>query len=172
MLFRLEEGDYVAFPEGVEESKAKILLGRSKKIKKSGLIAIAIITTTTILLLVVTRHAIAPIAPIGVLIFGLALLKFYNSTVELFGGIRFRRRLSRYEAEGTLVWVPAGLKIRADVICRLRKIPVPHDLFSYDMPAASSLAVLYRTLRTKRKLRSSIQLREQLDALIDNRIAS
>ncbi|HXH26847.1 MAG TPA: hypothetical protein VNG90_03045 [Candidatus Acidoferrum sp.] len=172
MLLKLEEGDYIALPPGADERQAQKLLGRNKKIRISGLIAIAVITAVTIMLLVITQHAIAPIEPIGVLVFGLSLLKFYNDSVEFFGGLRLRRRLRRFETEGKLVWVPVGLKIRADAACRQKKTPVQGDLFSYDMTAARSLAVLYRGLGNNKKRQGSAELREQLDTLIDNRIAA
>jgi hypothetical protein len=175
LLFRLEEsGDYVAFPVGVTQDEAEALVnrGQKKKVKASGMIAIAVITAITIMLLLIIQDAITPIAPIAVLIFGLSLLKFYNSTVELVGRRLHHRRLRRLEETGKLVWVLKGLKLRADKVCELRGVPVPTELFSYDMPAARSLAVLYRRLKKLKDRQQSVPLREQLDALITNKIAA
>ena len=170
MLLQLEGGDYIALPPGVDEQHGDKLLGRNKKVKVSGLIVLAIITAITVMLLVITQRAITPIEPIGVLIFGMSLMKFYNDSVEFFDSSHLRRRLRHYEDQGKLVWVPAGLKIRADAVCRQKKIPVHSDLFSYDFVAARNLAVLYRGLGNKAR-QDSTELRERLDTLIDSRIA-
>lgn len=176
MLFKLEEGrDYVAFPPGVTKDEAETLINRGKKrkVKISGVIALGVIIVITIMLMILNDKSIAPVAPIGVLIFGLSLMKFYNSSVELFGGILFRKRLRRYEAAGKLVWVPVGLKVYTDAICKRMGMPVaPPELFSYDMRSSCEVAVAYRQLSKKERRQLSEQLRMQIAALIDGFVAT
>jgi len=176
MLLKLEGNNgYAAFPVGTTKDDAEALVNPGKKrvVKISGLIVLGVIVAITILLMTLNERSIAPVAPIGVLIFGLALMHFYNASVELFGKRFLHRRLRRHEAAGKLVWVPVGLKVYVDLICQRNGMAAaPPEVFSYDMPAARKTATAYRRLSRREKRQLSEQLRQQIAALIDGAVAS